>query len=158
MSEQLGETSWFYTGYTVASGLQWEAAPTLRVPIVTVPSALQDSLDARAEHVSVLDAFGNLLWVNKAWREFGRRAGMVDPAFGVGMNYLDVCGRSQRQGAPEAAIIAGGIREVIAGVYNSVYFRYGFDSPERRNLFAVRVTRLVHHGALRLIVAHERIF
>ncbi|MBL8830343.1 MAG: hypothetical protein JNM18_25420 [Planctomycetaceae bacterium] len=157
MTEQMGDSAWIGGSFAVSSALQWETPVAPIVPVAPISPAWREQLDARLDHITVLDKFGNLLWVNEAWREFGRLAGSNDPHSGVGTNYLDVCDRAHERGSFEAGIVAHGIRDVIAGIYNSVYFRYGFECPDRRHLFAVRITQHEQHGALRLLVSHERI-
>ena len=157
MSEHIGQTTFAPIDFSSVSGWNWTPTRVPIVPVAPIRSPLQQRLDEQASHVAVLDGFGNLLWVNRAWRQFAENSGLVDPTAGVGMNYLLVCDRAQGTGAYEAKIVASGIRDVIAGTYSSVYFRYGFDCPVQRNLFSVRVTRVSDEEVLRVIVAHERI-
>lgn len=157
MMDEMGDGTWVNNSFLLGGGLQWETPTVPVVPNVSIPAANRDQWNARADHIAVLDLFGNLLWVNDAWRTFGKLSGMSDANYGVGMNYLDVCDRAQQAGSQEASIVARGLREVIAGLYNSVYFRYGFDCTERRHLFAVRITQIEMHGVPRLLVSHERI-
>ena len=157
MMEQMGDSAWMTDSYPVSSNFLWDNSSTTVVPVVTIPKKWHEELDSQEAHITVLDMFGNLLWVNEAWRQFGRMSGSNDPHYGIGTNYLDICDRAHGHGSYEAGVVAGGIRQVIAGTYKSVYFRYGFECPDRRHLFAVRITQRDDHGVMRMCVAHERI-
>lgn len=156
MMEQMGDSAWVHSGYVIDNNLQWD--PPVRVaPAASIPRTLCEELNHKAEQAALLDAFANILWVNDAWRQFGARAELLDANYGAGLNYLDVCDRACEQGSFEAGLVARGLREVISGLFNSSYFRYGFEAEGRRHLFAVRITRLLAQGSAKFSVLHERI-
>ena len=139
----------------------WDPQPPVWRPtslaLPPVRRTLLEHLDAQTAHIAVLDARGCVLAVNEAWRSFARAAGVRDPNFALGMNYLEVCQRAEDESAHDAQIVAGGIRDVIGGQFASVYFRYGYELGPQRSLFGVRISRLRHEPELRISVEHERI-
>ncbi|HEX8464582.1 MAG TPA: PAS domain S-box protein, partial [Abditibacterium sp.] len=118
---------------------------------------LQSTLNALGSHVTVLDEFGEIISVNQAWQQFTEENGGNSSSCGVGVNYLDVCARSEGAGADEAAAFAEGIREVMAGRKQKFSQEYPCHSPSEDRWFNVGVTRFVGEGPVRVVVAHEDI-
>ena len=157
MIEQTGGVHWTHVGFGIEHGMQWEPRVAPIVPVHLIAPATSERFEREPAHVGILDAFGNLLWTNQAWREFPTENRPFDARCRPGVNYLDICDRAFHGGSSDAKVVAEGIRDVIGGRYNAVYFRYGFDGPQQRFLFAVRVTRLRDEQAMRIAVVHERI-
>ncbi len=112
------------------------------------------ALNALSAHVAILDEDGRILEVNAAWRQFARDNGFQDTSYGVGMNYLLVCERATN---PEARVVAGGIRDVLARQENEFYLEYPCHTPSERRWYVVRITRFEWYGHVRLIVAHQNV-
>lgn len=109
-----------------------------------------DSLDS---HMAVVAADGEILEVNRAWRDFAlqNRAG-DESAWGVGANYFSVAG-SGLQGDSSGRDALDGIRRVVAGeidVYESVYPCH---SPDQERWFHMRVLPVVG-GSNTVLVLH----
>ena len=116
---------------------------------------LRSSLDALSAHIAILDPDGEILEVNRAWRQFAAANG-ADQAFGfIGANYLEVC--DQASGGKEAASIAAGIRAVIDGAVESFEIEYPCHGPDRQRWFHVRITAFPDDSKRRVVVAHEDI-
>ncbi len=123
-------------------------------------AALRDSerfakmtLDALTKHICVLDERGEIIAVNRAWREFAKEND-ADPARVLeGVNYLEVC-----DAAPitESALVAEGVRSVLAGS-PKFEMEYACHSPSERRWFQMRVTRFADEGPVRVVVAHDNI-
>ncbi|MEO8752079.1 MAG: EAL domain-containing protein, partial [Casimicrobiaceae bacterium] len=129
-----------------------------------VDAALRESerfahstLDALAEHIAVLDGEGNILAVNRAWRDFARANGASPLADPAQVNYLDVCDHATKDGSDDAAAVAVMIRSVIDGKPAMAAFEYACDSPVERRWFSVAVSRFVDAGPVRVVVAHDDI-
>ncbi len=117
---------------------------------------IKAALDALTEHIAILDESGLIIHVNKAWREFGNVNGFSDSRYGIGVNYLQVCDDSASY-APDAALVAKGIREVLAKGSDDFYLEYPCHSPTARRWYVVRVTCFQWYDHVRLIVAHHNI-
>lgn len=63
----------------------------------------------------VLDGHGVILDANESWRLFTQLNGGDVAATGPGTNYLEVCDRSAAEGAPGAAEVGAGIRQILTG-------------------------------------------
>jgi PAS domain-containing protein len=72
-------------------------------------------LNALPAHLALLDPHGRVLSVNDTWRRFADANGLRSPAYGVGLNYLEVCDRARGKGAEGAREAAEGIRAVLRG-------------------------------------------
>lgn len=124
-----------------------------RISEASPQSALLDSLP---QQIAWLDAAGVVIFVNRAWLEFGLSNGLASNA-AVGVNYLDVCDRSTGAFSDEAATVAAGIRSVLAGDAESFQLEYPCHSPTERRWFSLTVTPLsadLHDGA---VVVHTDI-
>lgn len=112
---------------------------------------LQSVIDALAGQVCVLDERGEILMVNRAWRQFAARNG--DPALrscGPGVNYLDVCRRSAETDHSTAPILLG-LNEVLDGRQSVFSTVYPCDTPESKLWFRMHVASVT--GGL-AIVSH----
>ena len=58
-------------------------------------------------NVAILDQAGRIVDVNENWRTFARKNDLRVPDFGLGMNYLAVCGAGAGAAAVEFGISFG---------------------------------------------------
>ncbi len=111
-------------------------------------------LDALPAHVALLDSNGIILAVNEPWRLFARANGLIDPKFGIGSNYLDVCDSSAQGSSGEAHVVANGIRSVLRGETPKFSFEYPCHTATKKIWFAV-IVNPVQAGARRgALVTH----
>src|SRR5690606_32128766 len=108
-------------------------------------------------HIAILDEDGYILQVNEAWSTFAQVNGYQDQAQGIGQNYLAVCEAAARNHSKDAALVAQGIRDVMAYRLNEFYLEYPCHSPMERRWFVVRITRFDWYGHIRLIIAHQNV-
>ena len=116
----------------------------------------QATIDALSKHIAVIDEAGNILAVNKAWREFGAANGLSETTY-EGENYLDVCDRAAAAGDLHAADAALLIREVALGKRSEACWQYPCHSPSEERWFSVKVTRFQDPGPVRVVIAHENV-
>ncbi|MFA4928448.1 MAG: PAS domain-containing protein [Patulibacter sp.] len=119
-------------------------APPLPLPLQT--------LDALEEPAAVLDADGNVLAVNEAWREFGRANGR----FGVQaeQNYLRVCEEAAAD-CPDAAQVAWGLHELLENRSGSFSLEYRNDAPHDPRWVEMRATRYRSDDGPAVLVRHR---
>lgn len=115
------------------------------------------TLDALSSHIAILDPTGEIVTVNRAWREFAKANDSDPTALAEGMNYLTVCDASAASGDGLAAAIGDGIRAVIKGSMRSLHIEYPCHSPEQQRWFELRVTPFPGSEDRRVVVAHENI-
>jgi len=118
---------------------------------------VQSALDALSAHVAILNADGNIIGINTAWRDFAINNGYSEPHYGLGENYLAVCDRAAKANSKDALLVAAGIREVIEGTAQDFQLEYPCHSPHERRWFVIRVSRFDWYDEMRLIVAHQNI-
>jgi diguanylate cyclase (GGDEF)-like protein/hemerythrin-like metal-binding protein len=118
---------------------------------------LQSVLDSLTAHIALMDASGDIILVNKAWRDFARDNGLDPELVSEGTNYLCACDNAACRNAPEADSFADGIRKVLAGELKQFAMEYPCHAPHERRWFVGRVTRFPGDGPRRVVVAHENI-
>ena len=118
---------------------------------------VQSALDALSAHVAILDDKGEIIGLNRAWRNYAQSNGLPDAEYGLGMNYLAVCDASARLKSPGAAEVGQGIRNVIALRIDEFYLEYPCHGPQMKRWYVVRVTRFEWFGQTRLVVAHQEV-
>jgi PAS domain S-box-containing protein len=111
-------------------------------------------IEALAAHICLLDEHGTILFVNEAWRRFGRENPPIPDDYFVGDNYLAVCDRAEGHISAEAAPFAAGLRALFRGEIDRFALEYPCHAPGIERWFLARATRLA--GAPpRVVVAHE---
>src|SRR5262245_33757123 len=113
-------------------------------------------LGSLAAHIAVLDRDGTIIAVNEAWKRFAHENG-IDPArSGVGVNYMEVCRRSQEAYDGEARKALNGIQAVLDGTLDDFVLEYPCHSPDEKRWFLMSVTPLLgeRSGA---VVSHTNI-
>lgn len=115
----------------------------VRVAHLPKPADSLNILNSLAAHVAVLDPDGTILLTNEVWNRFARENGKPPlQAVGPGANYLDVCARAARAGAPGAQAILAGVKDVLEGRRDSFTVEYPCDSPTEPRWFTLSVTPL----------------
>lgn len=117
-------------------------------------------LDSMAPRIAVLDQQGNIVSINRAWREFGIRT--TSPALHVhqpveiGCNYLALCRSVTGTEREEAFRFAQGIEDVLLGKRASFELEYACDLPWAPRYCLMTVTPLGSHGK-GVVVSHTDI-
>lgn len=118
-------------------------------------SLLVRALDALSAEVALLDATGQIIAVNRAWRDFARLNGYQSDDAGVGSNYLAICDAAEGTASHEAHDVARGLREVLSGQESAAYVEYPCDSPDEQRWFQVRASGFDWQGQRFAVVSHE---
>lgn len=112
------------------------------------------ALDALSTHLAILDAHGNILATNKAWREFGREK-QTDRGR-VGKDYFRHCGSLGNDAAPLTKF-AEGVQSVLRGELEDFAMEYSCQARGGEKWFYGKVTRFAGKGPVRVVIAHEDI-
>jgi PAS domain S-box-containing protein len=115
------------------------------------------TLDALSEHVAVLDARGNIVIVNRAWRKFAEANSHSPKGLSEGANYFAACASATGEGAEDAARFAAGLRAVINNEVDEFSLEYPCHSPTEQRWFIARATRFELDGEVRAVVTHSNI-
>ena len=114
-------------------------------------------IEAVSEAIAVIDEYGVIRLVNRAWQEFsianGTEAGQPARRTGVGTNYLQICAQAAACGSEGAQAVLEGIAAVLDARSPSFSHSYPCDTPDRRRWFSLRVTPLIS-GRRGAVVVH----
>lgn len=114
-------------------------------------------LDSLSASVAVLDGEGEIVSVNRQWERFSIENGNPRlSGVGVGVNYLEVVGRSAERNCEEAKPVLEGIRAVLDGELAEFSIEYPCHSPIERRWFLMYASPLStpHRGA---VISHINI-
>jgi len=123
----------------------------------------QQTIDALSSNICVLDEAGNILAVNRAWREFsdanrrpnaGSAESESDNCCGLGINYLEVCARATGAEEAQAGAFAAGIHAVLQQEREQFCAEYSCHSPSKKRWFIGRATRFEIDGYARILIEH----
>ncbi len=118
------------------------------------------TIDSLTSHIAILDRWGIIIEVNRAWREFAKHNDFQGNGFGIGANYIEVCippDQNPQDGDPQAIKAASGILDVINGKRNFFELEYPCHGSDQQRWFIMRVTGLGEGDDLKIVVAHENI-
>ena len=111
-------------------------------------------LNALPAHIALLGPDGIIVSVNECWRRFAGSSVPQSPGHVVGVNYLDICERSQGDGANAAGLAAAGIRAVLGGEVPSYADEYASRSSAEEHWYRMTATPLRDHAAVGAVVMH----
>lgn len=114
---------------------------------------VERTLDALTSSVCVLDESGIILYVNEAWKSFGRGNGLRSDNGCVGSNYLEVCDGAEEDA--DARGIGESLRQLMRGVRDHFVAEYTCHSPDQQRWMLLHATRFETDQGLRLVVAHD---
>lgn len=114
-------------------------------------------LDALPAHVAVLDGSGDIIAVNRGWREFAGENGFDRADWGVGTNYIAVCDRAYGEDAVVAQAVARGIRAILDGKDAAFETEYPCHSSGERRWFRVLAAPLDRGADAGAVVLHVNV-
>lgn len=118
---------------------------------------LQKSLDSLSSNIAVLDETGNIIAVNKRWKEFGNQNGLKEKDFCVGINYISICENAVGENSEDAKFVASEIKRLLMGEKTEFHFEYPCHSKNEKRWFVAHFTSFEHDKKPKVIVAHENI-
>jgi PAS domain S-box-containing protein len=116
--------------------------------LISAKGLLHATLDSLTAQIAILDATGQIIAVNQAWRQLAEHNILIWPDDPVGANYVEIF-RAGAEG--DAAALTEGITALLAGTLSD--FRQPYMCGSRR--FLLRANRFEHEGAVHVVVAHE---
>jgi len=114
-------------------------------------AALLAMIDSIEDQITLVDAAGNIFFVNDSWLRFADDNGGARDAVGVGRNYFEACARAAASGDALAAQVLDGMRALVAGGAGDFAFEYPCHAPNGERWFVIRM-RPVRGDAGRLFV------
>ena len=117
---------------------------------------LKQVIDSISEHIVVIDAEGEIIFVNQAWVHFGQANGLLVYEGSSKNNYLAVCQKAADAGDQFGIEASAGIRSVMAG-NDPFHLEYPCHSPEEKRWFMMSVNAFRHEGAEYFVISHKDI-
>jgi hypothetical protein len=117
---------------------------------------LRSVLDSLTSHLSVTDHAGRIIFVNKAWSDFGEREHGLSGC-GVGSNYLEVCSRTEGSDSIEATAVLNAMRRILSGETRYFELEYPCRSATEERWFVVRITPYEGVTPAGLVVSHSNV-
>ena len=105
----------------------------------------QTVLDSLPAHVAVIDARGQIVATNRAWRQFQEQNGGAAGACGVGSDYLNACRCATGESSDQGRQVAAGIESILRGTSDLFTFEYPCHAPNEQRWFLLSVTPLASH-------------
>ena len=114
-------------------------------------------LDSIPHHICVLSGKGEILAVNKAWRDFydHNAPDLANHDYFIGNNYLDICLAAAGTGSDGALQMADAINKVNDNGGTFV-LEYQCNSPTEKRIFLANVSR-IYGDSGNLLITHENI-
>ena len=116
---------------------------------------LRAMVDSYSAAVAVLDENGDILYVNRGWRDFLTQHGIARDLYGVGSNYLKNRRRDSDTSTEQCTRIVNGIDEVLFGRQNEFQEEYRNRKSIDRRWIRIHATRFDLPRATRVLVTHE---
>lgn len=115
---------------------------------------VQHLIDAMWSNVAVLDADGQISFVNHAWRTFGTTNNLATTDYGLGLNYLQVWKATIPHDDESANRHIADLKRVIRGDLPLLEFQYPCHSSFRRRWFNAQFTPIVDIPQCAALVVH----
>ncbi len=112
-----------------------------------------DVLDALSQEVAVLDKHGTIVFVNKAWKDFGKNNGAASNF--IGCTYLDYCDCESQDSTCASA--ANGIQSILEERRKSFTLEYPCNSPCEERWFKMTATPLCDDNNEGIVIVHDNI-
>jgi len=118
---------------------------------------LESTLDGLSANIALMEENGEIILVNKAWKNFARANG-IDPArVSEGMNYIKICENGSTDCSGDAFIFSEGLKSVLNGKQKLFTMEYACHSFKEKRWFLGRITPFPGNGPKRVVIAHEDI-
>jgi PAS domain S-box-containing protein len=114
------------------------------------------TLDSIEIAIAVLNARGEIIEINRAWRDCPAEHGLAGMRFSFGERYADLCARSSGRCA-EGPLVASAVAEVLAGLRRDSVLNYETAVGGEVRHFQMRIEAFAHDGETGAIVTHEDI-
>ena len=114
-------------------------------------------LNALPAHILLLDARGLIVSVNDAWHLLACSNPLIDPEYGVGLDYPTACDEALGTSALDGRKVARGIRAVLAGTAPRYSLEYPCQSPSGQMWFLLTVTPLNDDHPKGAVIMHVNI-
>jgi len=114
-------------------------------------------LDAQIQQIAVIDAQGEIVWINQSWRSFSyENSGRTDKT-DLGTNYIEVCKQAAKSGDQYGRDALVGINAVINGEMPSFTLEYPCNSPDEPRWFSMQCCHHMSNRRPNFVITHQLI-
>ena len=117
----------------------------------------QQILNAVTEHIVVIDATGEILFVNHSWNIFQGTDSAAESEKWLGTNYIYACEDAASAGDQFGEKAAAGILNVINGDEPNFYFEYASRTNGQRRWFMMHVKPFTLQNNACYVISHQNI-
>jgi len=114
------------------------------------------TLDSIEIAIAVLNSRGEIIEINRAWRDCGADPGLAGLRFSFGERYAELCEHVAGD-CPEGPVVANAVAEVLAGLRRDFAMNYDAAVGGESRHFQMRVEAFRHDDGTGAIVTHEDI-
>lgn len=114
-------------------------------------------IDSSPNIIALLDDEGNIIAVNKAWKEFAEENELNDLNYGLGKNYIEVSSKAAGLDKEFGTATAEGIKGIFSDSRIKFSLEYPCDSPFEKRWFRLLVVPLKIGKSNGAIVIHTNI-
>ena len=115
---------------------------------------LRSILDSLTGSIAVIDATGQVVFVNESWRAFARDNGGGSINW-LEVNYLSVCEQASLSGEAFGTKATNAIKALINQTESEFYLEYPCHSPQEHRWFVMRGTSFTDEGKLYCVISHQ---
>jgi len=117
-------------------------------------SAILNSLQS---HIALLDDNGNIIEVNKAWKNFGEISSLSGSRFGIDDNYISIAENAVGDEQEAGRALSKAIKDITSGTADNFSIEYSFRSHAKKMWFRADVTNLYEGRPGGAVVSHTNI-
>lgn len=117
----------------------------------------ESTLNALPSNIVVVDANGEIIFTNKAYKDFAEHHDIASNLVSEKSNYLDVCDSAKGVDSDYAHAFAKGLRDVLHGVRSSFEMAYPYQLSDSHKWYVAHVTPLISKDVMFAIISHNNI-
>jgi len=118
---------------------------------------LTEILNTLSAHIAVINEKGEIVFINESWKQFALGNGGDLAQVGLGVNYLEICQRSQAINEDDVDKVVQGLKDVIAGTRKIFSMEYPCHSPNDKRWFAMQAQVLSGLREKHVFISHENV-
>jgi signal transduction histidine kinase/GGDEF domain-containing protein len=153
----IARTAHFGPGRSTCGRSSSDDSGTVTAPFLATLRSVSGVIDAIGLPVVILDSAGTAVETNRAWRVHARHADGFEGRVSEGASYLRACERAAADGSPEAAALAAGLRELLAGERELLEVEYPSRASTEERWVRLRAVAASDGTGMGAVLVHQDI-